>query len=199
MHRVFVSFHHENDQDYKNSLVTWAKENNVFEDGSVDLGEIPEDWSDERIREYIRDEHLKDTTVTILLVGTETKWRKHVDWEVYSSMYDGTVNKKSGIIVILLPSARSSYFSCGHLNEKTAIYPENNNWITITDRAEYERRYPFLPDRIIDNLLKPEAKISVINWDKIDPNNLKLMIDNAYNDRANCQYDLSRPMRRRNG
>lgn len=37
------------------------------------MGEIPEDWDDQKIREYIRDEHLKDTTVTVLLVGTETK------------------------------------------------------------------------------------------------------------------------------
>lgn len=102
MHKVFVSFHHANDQKYKEGLVSWAEKNKVFIDGSVDMGEIPEDWDDQKIREYIRDEHLKDTTVTVLLVGTETKKRKHIDWELYSSMYDGTVNKKSGIIVIFL-------------------------------------------------------------------------------------------------
>lgn len=89
MHKVFVSFHHANDQKYKEGLVSWAEKNKVFIDGSVDMGEIPEDWDDQKIREYIRDEHLKDTTVTILLVGTETKNRKHIDWELYSSMYDG--------------------------------------------------------------------------------------------------------------
>ena len=75
MHKVFVSFHHANDQKYKEGLVSWAEKNKVFIDGSVDMGEIPEDWDDQKIREYIRDEHLKDTTVTILLVGTETKNR----------------------------------------------------------------------------------------------------------------------------
>lgn len=84
MHKVFVSFHHANDQKYKEGLVSWAEKNKVFIDGSVDMGEIPEDWDDQKIREYIRDEHLKDTTVTILLVGTETKNRKHIDWELYS-------------------------------------------------------------------------------------------------------------------
>ena len=110
MHKVFVSFHHANDQKYKEGLVSWAEKNKVFIDGSVDMGEIPEDWDDQKIREYIRDEHLKDTTVTILLVGTETKNRKHIDWELYSSMYDGTVNKKSGIIVILLPSVKIFFY-----------------------------------------------------------------------------------------
>lgn len=123
-HKVFISFHHENDQTYKDALVKWGEDNDIFIDGSVDLGEIPEDWTDQHIREYIRDSHLKDTTVTILLVGTETKNRKHVDWEIYSSMFDGKVNKKSGLIVILLPSAKSEYFTCSHTNEKSQIYPE---------------------------------------------------------------------------
>ena len=95
MHKVFVSFHHANDQWYKDELVKWGTENNVLIDGSVDMGEIPDNWDAQHIREYIRDNHLKDTTVTILLVGTETKNRKHIDWELFSSMYDGMVNKKS--------------------------------------------------------------------------------------------------------
>ncbi|MCS2812449.1 TIR domain-containing protein [Bacteroides ovatus] len=191
MHKVFVSFHHANDQKYKEGLVSWAEKNKVFIDGSVDMGEIPEDWDDQKIREYIRDEHLKDTTVTILLVGTETKNRKHIDWELYSSMYDGTVNKKSGIIVILLPSVKSEYYTCAHSSEKT-FYPETTQWMSIDSREEYHRRYPYLPERIIDNLLEPNAFISVINWDKLTPDILRQMIDNAYNSRATCTYDLSK-------
>ena len=111
MHRVFVCYHHKNDQLYKEGLISWAKKNQVFIDGSVGLGEIPEDWDDQKVREHIRDEYLRDTTVTIVLVGTETQHRKHVDWEIYSSMHDGKINKKSGLIVILLPSVKSSYFT----------------------------------------------------------------------------------------
>ena len=82
MHRVFVSFYHRDDQHYKDGLVEWAKENDVFIDGSVDTGDIPDDWDDQKIRETIRDEYLRDTSVTILLVGPNTKHRKHVDWVV---------------------------------------------------------------------------------------------------------------------
>lgn len=77
-HHVFVSFHHGNDQGYKDTLVAWAEENDVFIDDSVEMGEIPEDWDAQKIRAYIRDYHLKSSTVTILLVGTETQNRKHV-------------------------------------------------------------------------------------------------------------------------
>ena len=197
MHRVFISYHHANDQWYKDELVRFAKQYEIFEDWSVDTGDISDELSDEEIRETIRDKYLRRSSVTILLVGTETQNRKHVDWEIYSSMYDGKINKKSGIIVILLPSAKSTSFTCAFVNEKT-LYPEQKTWISINERAEYERRYPYMPARIIDNLLKPGVNISVVNWEKINADGLRLMIDNAYYNRANQDYDLTRPMRRRN-
>ena len=197
LHKVFISFHHANDQWYKDELVRWGKEYKVFIDGSVDLGEIPDDWDDQKIREYIRDEHLRDTTVTILLCGIETKNRKHIDWELYSSMIDGKINKKSGMIVILLPSVKSQYYTCAHDNEKD-FYPKTNSWLNITERSEYQRRYPYMPERIIDNLLSNSAYISVINWDDLTAGRLKLMIENAYKYRSVCKYDLSIPMKRRN-
>ena len=79
-------------------------------DKSVESGDIPEYLNDQAIRKKIRDEYLRDSTVTILLAGTETKWRKHVDWELFSSMFDGTLNKKSGILVINLASVHCENF-----------------------------------------------------------------------------------------
>ena len=75
MHRVFISYHHANDQWYKDTLVEFGKKYNIFEDYSVDTGDISDDLTTEQIRETIRDEYLRDSTVTILLVGTETKNR----------------------------------------------------------------------------------------------------------------------------
>lgn len=211
MHKVFISFHHKNDQCYKDYLVKWAEENKVFIDGSVDAGDISDNLSDEEIRLKIRDEYLKDTTVTILLVGTETKHRKHIDWEIYSSMYDGKINKKSGIIVILLPSVKSDYCTAAHEGEKTIIFDGIENWKSINTRMEYEERYPYLPERIIDNLLNNKSKISVVNWDtlleynsntnseELSKEKLTYMIDMANKDKSNCEYDLSRIMRRKNG
>lgn len=198
MHKVFVSFHHANDQWYKDELVRWGTENNVFIDGSVDMGEIPDNWDAQHIREYIRDNHLKDTTVTILLVGTETKNRKHIDWELFSSMYDGKVNKKSGILVINLPSVCCEYHTLCTKEEKEAILPNQKTWISINDRSEFDRRYPYMPARIIDNLLKKGVSISVINWCDLSVDKLKLLIDKAYDARSNNDYDMSREMRMRN-
>lgn len=198
MHKVFISYHHINDQSYKEKLLEINRYNPMFIDGSVDTGDISDDLDDEAIREKIRDEYLRDSTVMIVLVGLETKGRKHVDWEIYSSMFDGRVNKKSGVLVINLPSTNCTYFTANHEGEKEKLYPEVTNWITIDKRSVYESRYPYMPDRIIDNLLKKEAKISVVNWNKIenDLGALEFLIDATFNDRVICDYDLSRSMRR---
>ena len=78
MHRVFVSYHHANDQWYKEELIRWSKENEIFEDWSVHVGDIPDEWGDEEIRIEIRDKYLRKSTVTIVLVGTETRNRNQL-------------------------------------------------------------------------------------------------------------------------
>ena len=199
MHNVFISYHHCNDQFYKDELIRLGKNFGVFIDKSVDTGDISEDLSDQAIREKIRDEYLRDSTVTILLAGLETKNRKHVDWEIYSSMFDGVRNKKSGILVINLPSTQCTYYTAAHGDEeKRMIYPGQSSWINIDSRTEYENRYPCLPDRIIDNLLATKAYISVVPWERLTTDRLEFLIDETFNKRGVCEYDLSRPMRRRN-
>jgi hypothetical protein len=197
-HKVFISYHHANDQWYKEELLRLNRLHNIFIDGSVSTGDIDESLSNERIREIIRDYYLKDTTVTILLVGTATKNRKHIDWELKSSMINGRINKKSGILVINLPSTGCTYFNVTHSGEKEKVYPGNNSWIYIDSRAEYERRYPYMPARIIDNLLKAEAKISVANWNDLNIEKLRFLINATFEDKASSEYDLSRTMKRQN-
>ena len=199
-HKVFISYHHANDQSFKNDLLTLNAQHNIFIDSSVDTGDVSDALSDQSIRQLIRDDYLGDSTVTILLVGLQTWGRKHIDWELFSSMYDGAVNKKSGILVINLPSVNCTYYTANHTGEKERIYPEQTSWMTIDKRTEYDARYPYMPARIIDNLLTPEAKISVTPWNKIasSPETLRFLIDAAYKDKAGCKYDLSRPMRRAN-
>ena len=202
MHKVFISYHHENDQWAKDELIKLNDKYKVFEDKSVDTGDIDDALPDETIRVKIRDEYLRDSTVTILLVGEKTKYRKHIDWELYSSMRDSMINKKSGILVLMLPNVDCGYFTIGHgEDEKALLYPDVHRWIRLTERTEYENRYSYMPERIIDCLLKGESHISVVQWEKIanSPEILRQLIEWTYADRENCKYDLSRQMRRRNG
>ncbi len=199
MHKVFISHHHANDQRYKHALADFGEGNSIFVDRSVDTGDIPDDWTDEQIRRTIRDQYLSDSTVTIVLIGSETRRRKHIDWEIHSSMYDGSVNKRSGIVAVNLPGISDNQFTAPHgEEEKKLLYPEITSWVNVRERAEYESRYPFMPDRIIDNLVAPKTKISVVPWKRINRNSLGFLIEAAFRDRVLCTYDLRRPMRRAN-
>ena len=59
MHKVFITYHHENDQWYKERLLDLNYEHNIFIDRSVDTGDISDNLNDESIRRIIRDKYLR--------------------------------------------------------------------------------------------------------------------------------------------
>ena len=127
LHNTFTSYHHKNDQDYKDDFVWFGKYHGIFTDWSVDTGDISETLDSQTIRQIIRDDYLRSSTVTVLLAGPETRHRKHVDWELKSSMINGRKNRRSGILVINLPTVNCSYFTAAHEGEKAVIYPHQTN------------------------------------------------------------------------
>ena len=56
------------------------------------------------IRQKIRDEFIADATVTVVLIGPCTWKRKHVDWEIGSSLRKTKKNPRCGLLGILLPN-----------------------------------------------------------------------------------------------
>lgn len=55
-HKVFISYYHHDDQFYKDSIITWNKSWDLFEDWSVNDGDIDDtNMSDEQIRQKIRE------------------------------------------------------------------------------------------------------------------------------------------------
>lgn len=101
-HRVFISFHHQ-DQAYKEWFVQMMGSDIV--DESVGDGDIDdENLATDTIRQRIRDDFIRDATVTIVLIGPCTWQRKHVDWEIGSSLRDTKKNSRCGLLGILLPN-----------------------------------------------------------------------------------------------
>jgi len=169
-HKIFISYYHANDQYYKEELERiYCELMDYCISRSVGDGDIDDNLSDERIREIIRDKYLKNSTVTVVLVGKETWKRKHVDWEIYSSLYDGFINKRSGLIGVLLPT-----------------YPDYNH--------KQNTYNPYtIPPRLYDNIKTGYAKI--YTWNNFIEN-AEQYIHEAYLrklDYKNYRTDLSRP------
>ena len=135
-HKVFVSFHHV-DQVYKDWFVQFMGEDMV--DQSVEDGDINDDnLATETIRQYIRDGFIRDATVTVLLVGSCTWQRKHVDWEIGSSLRDTRLNSRCGLLGILLP---------GHANHGQTTYNPR-----------------LIPPRLADNCDGVDAYAKIYSW-----------------------------------
>lgn len=97
-HKVFVSYHHSiADQKYRDDFEKlFAEKHGVMISKSVQIGDIDSNLKTDTIRQKIRDEYLRDSTVTVVLIGSETWKRKHVDWEIGSSIRDTEYNPRSG-------------------------------------------------------------------------------------------------------
>jgi len=165
-HKIFISYHHANDEADKiefEELYCDVLDSCISK--SVKDGDIDDKLSHEEIRKSIRDNYLKKSTVTVVFIGKDTWKRKHVDWEIYSSLYDGSINKRSGLIGVLLPS-----------------YPD------LKDN-EY---YPYnIPPRLYDNIESGFAEI--YSWDDFVLNS-ETYINDAFDRKNDYKYktDLSR-------
>ena len=101
-HKVFVSYHHKRDQKYADMLRDALAGDMV--DKSVHGNDIDDKLKTATMRQKIRDEFISDATVTIVLVGPESYTRKHVDWEIGSSLRKTKKNPRCGMLGILLPN-----------------------------------------------------------------------------------------------
>ena len=167
-HKVFVSFHHENDEGYRDLFENLFSDiHDIMVSQSVQIGDIDENLNVDTIRQQIRDEYLRDSTVTVVLVGAETWKRKHVDWEIGASIRDTEFNPRSGLLGILLPT-----------------YPRPDG-----DPTKYSRYT--IPPRLHDNIECGFAKI--YNWSE-DPDPVQKWIHEAFNRRNQVNPNNSRPL-----
>lgn len=106
-HKVFVSYHAADAVEVvefieKYDEVFIARAIGMEEDGS----DIIDSTNVEYIRRTIREKYLKDSTVTMVLVGACTWARKFVDWEIYSSLRSSPT--PNGLLAVQLPSTSTS-------------------------------------------------------------------------------------------
>ncbi|MGE5504316.1 MAG: TIR domain-containing protein [Actinomycetota bacterium] len=166
-HKTFVSYHHANDQAYRDRFETLcADRHDIMVSYSVQDGDIDPNLETETIRRKIRDDYLRDSTVTVVLVGTQTWQRKHVDWEIGSSIRNTQYNPRSGLLGILLPTYP---LVNGQVNPRTIPprlwdnvqcgYAKLYSWTTKPDQIQqwiheaFLRRNTVVPDNSYPNFV----------------------------------------------
>ena len=140
-HKVFISYHHEEDQEYKNRLVQALTDKSI--DMSVRQDEIQEDGLPlDEISRIIRDDHIADATVAIVLIGKCSWQRKHVDWEISASLIDRRNNRRCGLLGLILPT-----------------HPDYR-------KSPDERNLRLIPPRLADNIHGSDPFAAIYDWPK---------------------------------
>lgn len=169
VHKVFVSYHHNQpDQKYRDDFEKFfANYHEIMISKSVLIGDIDTNLKTDTIRQKVRDEYLRDSTVTIVLIGALTWQRRHVDWEISSSIRHTEFNPRSGLLGIFLPS-----------------YPMGAN-NTFNPKT--------IPPRLYDNWKNEKQRFAQLyNWTN-DPIKLQSWIHKAFEERNKIIPDNSYP------
>ena len=167
-HKVFISYYHHDDQAYKDCIDIYLSGNIINK--SVMPGEYDPDNSDEYIKRLIREDKISDSSVVVVLVGANTKNRKHVDWEIYAGLRS-SINGSSGLIGIVLP--------------------------TVTKNINGKYNSDNMPARLADNVLSGYAYL--YDWDYAS-SHFDFIIEQAFNTRIERRRLIrnSRPQMQRN-
>lgn len=156
LHKVFVSYYHEDDQKYRNDFEEMFR--HVFISKSVEPGEIDTDVGADYVKRLIQEDYITDTSVLVVLVGSNTYRRKHVDWEI-SAALNKKVGSYSGLMGILLPSFQ------------------------LTAEGRYQ--HADIPPRLADNVKTKYAKVYRWDWVTAQDTRIREAIEEAFRDRIN--------------
>lgn len=201
-HRVFISYCRRDDEHYKDQLLSVQEQDiirrkyiSIFESHQLNDYRIDDALkTDEQVRLEIRDRYMAGAEVLILLCGENTRKIKQIDWEIQAAMSSDSRHAKLGILVINLPSidSKSMLLACDEEDEEAM--GSDMKWKPATRDPEVMRNaYPYLPDRLLENLQRDGVYIAIASWINIgnDPQAIKKLIDNAYKRAQDNNYDAS--------
>lgn len=126
--KVFISHYGVDRPAVKEFIDKWSDVFIPKELGVYDKEDFINSTDGDYVMSQIRQKYLTDSTVTIVLIGTCTHSRRYIDWEIKSSLRQGSYTP-NGLLGIVLPNLSSA----PHLPERFLA-----NWSKDTEcYAEY--------------------------------------------------------------
>ena len=133
-HKCFISFKKE-DQWYRDQIDKLFASSDLINKG---LDRVINSDDGEYIMKTIRQDYLKDSTVTIFVIGSHSSENEGYDFmrrrknyfierELQASLYDGPWNTRNGILGVVLPEMYGQIYKgshqcsiCGNMQDKTS-------------------------------------------------------------------------------
>lgn len=138
-HKCFISFKKE-DADYRQAVIELLGKENYI-DKSLDR--VIESEDGDYVMQVIREDYLRDSTVTIFLIGTHSSecegtdiWGRDKNYfikrELQASLFNGKGNTRNGILGVVLPSMYDSVFKGTYL---CSTCNSNHSHVAINDNT----------------------------------------------------------------
>lgn len=215
MARIFVSFHHDLNQEHaekiRRIIVSLGHTDITVNEGTKIENE--DSLTDENIRQKIRDKFLKDVDVTIVVVGSDTTNRKHIDWEIWGTVYQFEGHRQGSIVVVNALTNNVSWLLNEDLIQRhDALEDKVRFWSQNSDVTH--KSLEWLPERLRNSIVENydyESSVNgnykhpvfpIISYSRTieDEEVLKLAIKQAldFRDVNKGKWDQSKLMRKNN-
>jgi len=110
-HKTFISYHHADEAEVAAFIDHFDHDHDVLISrgiGASMAGDVIDSTNADYIKQRIRQLYLRDSSVTLVMVGAETWGRRFVDWEVAASLRNTATSSRNGLLAITLPSIANS-------------------------------------------------------------------------------------------
>ncbi len=124
---MFISYHHADEAEVGRFVYAFDHATDAFIArgiGAGMAGDIVNSGDTDYVMGRIRSEYLKDSSITLVLIGNCTWSRRYVDWELQASLRRGIITSPNGVLGIKLASYSSGTFP-DRLN-KNLLPPDRN-------------------------------------------------------------------------
>jgi hypothetical protein len=106
-HKTFISYHHADESEVASFIKHFDHDNDVLISrgiGASMAGDIINSSNADYIKRRLRELYLRDSSVTLVMVGENTWGRRFVDWEIPASLRNTSTSARNGLVAITLPS-----------------------------------------------------------------------------------------------
>ena len=106
-HKTFISYHHADEDEVTAFIDHFDHDHDVLISrgiGASMAGDVIDSTNADYIKQRIRSLYLRDSSVTLVMVGEHTWGRRFVDWEIAASLRNTSTSARNGLLAITLPS-----------------------------------------------------------------------------------------------
>ena len=195
-HKVFISYKKE-DLQFKNQLVHLFNQSNVDVIGKSLNETIPSDNLD-YVMQVIRRDYLRDSTVTIFLIGEHSSEHEGIDRygrphqafikkELQATLFDRENNPRSGLVGVVLPNMYNKIYQGTYV---CSACGGSHNIVVIDDSTvikEFSANYYIKPHNKCAYMEEDRYAV-LVKWNEFY-SNPELYIDQAFDKRKEPTAD----------